>query len=99
MVKKADIFVENFVPGTMKRLGLDYETVNRINPRMIYASISGFGQTGPYSDKRALDIIIQAMGGMMSITGQPDGRPMKPGASLSDISSGCILQSAYSQRS
>ncbi len=88
LVKKVDVLVENFVPGTMKRLGLDYETVKEQNPGIIYASISGFGQTGPYSQTRALDIIIQAMGGMMSITGEPDGPPVRPGASLGDITAG-----------
>ncbi|MBI2850232.1 MAG: CoA transferase [Chloroflexi bacterium] len=88
LVKKADVVVENFVPGTMKRLGLDYEAVKKENPRIIYASVSGFGQTGPYAQTRALDIVIQAMGGMMSLTGEPDGPPLKPGASLGDITAG-----------
>ncbi|MFC2055950.1 CaiB/BaiF CoA transferase family protein [Chloroflexota bacterium] len=88
LVKKVDVVVENFVPGTMERLGLDYEVVKKQNPRVIYTSISGFGQTGPCAHSRALDIIIQAMGGMMSITGEPDGRPLKPGASLGDIVAG-----------
>jgi len=80
--------VENFVPGTMNRLGLDYEVVKKRNPGIIYASISGFGQTGPYAQQRALDIIVQAMGGMMSVTGEPDGPPVRPGASLGDITAG-----------
>jgi CoA:oxalate CoA-transferase len=88
LVKKVDVVVENFVPGTMKRLGLDYEVLKKQNPGLIYASISGFGQTGPYAQYRALDIIIQAMGGMMSITGEPGGPPLRPGASLGDIAAG-----------
>jgi len=88
LVKKVDVVIENFVPGTMKKLGLDYETLKKQNPGLIYASISGFGQTGPYAQYRALDIIIQAMGGMMSITGEPDGPPLRPGASLGDIVAG-----------
>ena len=88
LVKKADVVVENFVPGTMKRLSLDYEVLKKQNPGLIYAAISGFGQTGPYTQYRALDIIIQAMGGMMSITGEPDGRPVRPGASVGDIAAG-----------
>ena len=88
LVGKADVVVENFVPGTMKRLGLDYEAVKKQNPKIIYASVSGFGQTGPLAQTRALDIIIQAMGGMMSITGEPAGPPLKPGASLGDITAG-----------
>jgi CoA:oxalate CoA-transferase len=88
LAEKSDVFVENFVPGTMKKLGLDFETVKKHNPSIIYASISGFGQTGPYAETRALDIVIQAMSGMMSITGEPDGQPVKPGASLADITAG-----------
>lgn len=88
LVKKVDVVVENFVPGTMKRLGLDYEVLKKQNPGLIYAAISGFGQTGPYAQNRAFDIIIQAMGGMMSITGEPDGSPLRPGASIGDIAAG-----------
>ncbi len=88
LVKKVDVIVENFVPGTMKRLGLDYDVVQKKNPGIIYASLSGFGQNGPYAQYRALDVIIQAMGGMMSITGEPDGPPLRPGASLGDITAG-----------
>ncbi len=88
LVKKVDVVVENFVPGTMKRLGLDYEVLKKQNPGLIYAAISGFGQTGPYAHNRAFDIIIQAMGGMMSITGEPDGPPVRPGASIGDITAG-----------
>jgi CoA:oxalate CoA-transferase len=88
LIKKVDVLVENFVPGTMKRLGIDYDVVKEINPGIIYASISGFGQSGPQAHYRALDVIIQAMGGMMSITGEPDGPPVKPGASVGDITAG-----------
>jgi CoA:oxalate CoA-transferase len=88
LVKKADVIIENFVPGTMKRLGLDYDAVQKENPGIIYASLSGFGQTGPYAQYRALDVIIQAMGGMMSITGEPGGPPLRPGASIGDITAG-----------
>ncbi|MFC1900862.1 CaiB/BaiF CoA transferase family protein [Chloroflexota bacterium] len=88
LASKSDILVENFVPGTMERLGLDYNTVSKQNPKIIYASISGFGQTGPYAQTRALDIVVQAMSGMMSVTGEPDGQPLKPGVSLGDITAG-----------
>ena len=88
LTKTVDAVVENFVPGTMKRLGLDYEAVEKENPVIIYASISGFGQTGPFAQTRALDVIIQAMGGIMSITGESDGLPLRPGASLGDITAG-----------
>lgn len=83
-----DVLVENFVPGTMDRLGLDYETVNKRNPRIIYASISGFGQDGPYATRPALDVIVQAMGGIMSVTGEQGGPPIRPGASLGDSVAG-----------
>jgi len=91
LVKHVDIVVENFVPGTMKKLGLDYETLIKHNPKIIYAACSGFGQTGPYATKPAFDIIVQAMGGIMSITGEPGGPPIRPGASIGDIAAGLFL--------
>ncbi|MFC2008104.1 CaiB/BaiF CoA transferase family protein [Chloroflexota bacterium] len=94
LVEHADIVVENFVPGTMARLGLGYETVKQRNPRLIYAACSGFGQTGPYASKPAFDVIVQAMGGIMSITGEPGGPPVRPGVSLGDITAGLFLSIA-----
>ena len=88
LIKKVDVIVENFVPGTMKRLGLDYDVVREYNPRIIYTSLSGFGQTGPHAQNRALDVIIQAAGGLMSITGETNGPPVKPGASIGDLTAG-----------
>ncbi len=88
LVKQADGVVENFVPGTMKRLGLDYEVLAERNPELIYVAISGFGQTGPDALKPALDIIVQGMGGIMSITGEPGQPPLRSGASLGDIVAG-----------
>ena len=85
LVQQNDIIVENFRPGTMKKLGLDYDTLSAENPQLIYASCSGFGQTGPYAEKRAYDMIIQGMGGIISITGEPDGAPVRVGTSISDI--------------
>jgi CoA:oxalate CoA-transferase len=85
MVRQADILVENFRPGTMDRLGLGYGELAAINPRLIYAAISGFGYTGPYSQKPAYDVVVQGMGGIMSITGSPDGEPTRVGASIGDI--------------
>mgnify|MGYP000849817650 FL=1 len=70
MVKEVDVVVENFRPGTMKKLGLDYKVLAEINPRLIYASSSGYGHTGPYSERAAYDAVVQAMGGLMSITGE-----------------------------
>ena len=88
LVGKADIVVENFRPGTMTKLGLDYDTLREINPRLIYAAASGFGQTGPYSRRAAYDAIVQAMGGIMSVTGQAGGEPTRVGTSMGDITAG-----------
>src|SRR5882672_799509 len=81
LAKSCDVVVENFKVGGLKRLGLDYDALSAVNPRLIYCSISGFGQTGPYKDKPGYDLLVQAMGGLMSITGDPDGEPMKVGPS------------------
>jgi len=88
MVAKADIVVENYRPGTMEKLGLGYETLREINPRLIYAAASGFGQTGPYSRRAAYDAIVQAMGGIMSVTGPAGGEPTRVGTSMGDITAG-----------
>jgi len=88
LVPKADILVENFPPGTMDRLGLGYAALRPLNPRLIYASLSGFGQTGPYRDRHAVDVIIQGLSGLMSITGEPGGRPVRVGVSLADLAGG-----------
>jgi CoA:oxalate CoA-transferase len=85
LAERADVFVENNRPGVMERLGLDYQTIAHINPRIVYASISGFGQTGPYRERPAFDAVVQAMAGMMSITGEEDGPPARVGASIGDI--------------
>jgi CoA:oxalate CoA-transferase len=85
LVKQSDILVENYRPGTMEKLGLGYETLKEINPRLIYAASSGFGHTGPYSQKPAYDILAQAMGGIMSITGWQGSAPTRVGMSLGDI--------------
>ena len=85
LVKKADVLLENFRPGSMDNLGLGYETLKEHNPRLIYVAISGFGQSGPYARRPAFDVIVQGMGGMLSITGQPGGPPVRPGASIGDI--------------
>jgi CoA:oxalate CoA-transferase len=91
LIKTADVLVENYKPGTMKKLGLDYETVRKINPGIIYVSGSGFGQYGPYAGKPAYDVVVQAMGGVMSITGEEGGPPIRPGVSYGDISAGLFL--------
>ncbi len=88
LVEKVDVVMENFTPGSMDRLGLGYETLRRRNPRLVYAATSGFGQTGPDRLRPALDIVVQGMGGVMSITGHPGGPPARPGLSLGDIAGG-----------
>jgi crotonobetainyl-CoA:carnitine CoA-transferase CaiB-like acyl-CoA transferase len=88
MVKKADVVVENFRPDVKKRLGIDYKTLAKINPRLIYASISGFGQTGPYATRPGFDQIAQGMGGLMSITGLPGQGPVRAGIPIADLTAG-----------
>ncbi len=85
LVKKSDVLIENFRPGTMDRLGIGYEVLKEVNPRLVFASISGFGQTGPYRSRPGYDIIGQAMGGLMSITGWPDSPPTRSGTAIGDI--------------
>jgi len=94
LARTADVLVENYKPGTMKKLGLDYETVRKINPGIIYVSGSGFGQYGPYAGKPAYDVVVQAMGGVMSITGEEGGPPLRPGVSYGDIAAGLFLCTA-----
>ncbi|MFC1893712.1 CaiB/BaiF CoA transferase family protein [Chloroflexota bacterium] len=91
LTRNADVLVENFSPGTMEKLGLSYERVREHNPGIIYVAGSGFGQYGPYAKKPAFDIVIQAMGGIMSITGEGGGPPVRPGVSYGDISAGLFL--------
>ena len=86
LAEKSDVLIENFRPGSMKRFGLDYETLQQQCPRLVYASVSGFGQTGPYAGRPAYDVIIQAMGGIASITGSPGGAPVRVGSSIGDLS-------------
>ncbi len=88
MVKKADVVVENFRPDVKKRLGIDYKTLAKINPRIVYASISGFGQDGPYANRPGFDQIAQGMGGLMSITGLPGQGPVRVGIPIADLSAG-----------
>ncbi|OHD80589.1 MAG: carnitine dehydratase [Spirochaetes bacterium RIFOXYC1_FULL_54_7] len=85
LAAKCDVVVENFRPGTMEKLGLGWDVLQKLNPRLIYAAVSGFGHTGPDSKRPAYDILVQAMGGVMSITGWPDAPPTRVGMSLGDI--------------
>ncbi len=91
MADKADVIVENFRPSVKRRLGIDYDTLSARNPRLVYASISGFGQFGPYADRPGVDQIAQGMSGLMSITGEPDGIPMRTGIAIADTMSGFML--------
>ena len=88
LIDSADVLVENFSPGTIGRLGFGYEAVSARNPRLVFASISGFGQSGPSAGRTAYDLIVQGMSGMMSITGEKGGRPTKTGPPVADISAG-----------
>jgi formyl-CoA transferase/CoA:oxalate CoA-transferase len=85
LAERADVVVENFRPGTAARLGLGYDALSAVNPRLIYASISGFGQTGPYASQPGYDAIAQALGGLMSVTGEARGEPVRMGNSAADI--------------
>ena len=91
LAQDADIVVENYRPGVKKRLGIDYESLRPINPRIIYGSISGFGQSGPYRDRPGVDQIAQGMGGLMSITGIPGQGPVRVGIPIADLCSGIFL--------
>lgn len=91
LVKKADIIIENYRPGTMEKLGLGYEVLKEINPSIIYGAVSGFGHTGPYSKRAGYDIVGQAMGGLMSTTGWPDGEPTRTGTPMGDVLGGLNL--------
>ena len=88
MIERADILIENFRPGVVERLGFDYETVAGINPRIIYAQIKGFGRGSPYEEYLSFDPIGQAVGGILSFTGYPDGPPLKPGPTMGDTGTG-----------
>ncbi len=91
LVAKADVVVENYRPGTMAKLGLGYDVLKEINPRIIYAAVSGFGQYGPYTKRPGYDIISQAMGGLMSTTGWPGGAPTRSGTAMGDVLGGLSL--------
>lgn len=94
MVAKADVLVENFAPGVMDRLGVGAAVLQRINPRLVYASSSGYGKTGPYRDYPAMDLVMQAMSGVMDVTGFPDQPPVKSGPAVCDFSAGVHLYGA-----
>jgi crotonobetainyl-CoA:carnitine CoA-transferase CaiB-like acyl-CoA transferase len=88
IASKSDVILENFRPGVTTRLGVDYESVKKVNPKIIYCSISSFGQTGPYAQWPGYDLVIQGMGGLMGITGEPNGPPIRVGVAVTDINAG-----------
>jgi len=85
LVAQADVLVENFKPGDLARYGLDFETLSRLNPRLVYCSVTGFGQTGPNAERAGYDFLVQGEGGLMSLTGEADGPPMKAGVGIADV--------------
>ena len=91
---QADVLIENFKVGGLAKYGLGFESLGKINPRLVYCSITGFGQTGPYKDRAGYDFMIQAMGGLMSVTGSEDGEPMKVGVAVADIMTGLYASNA-----
>jgi crotonobetainyl-CoA:carnitine CoA-transferase CaiB-like acyl-CoA transferase len=94
LAKVSDVLIENFKVGGLKKYGLDYESLKSINPKLVYCSITGFGQTGPYAERAGYDFMIQAMGGLMSVTGTPEGEPMKAGVALVDVMTGLYAANA-----
>ncbi|WP_420991688.1 CaiB/BaiF CoA transferase family protein [Cupriavidus sp. 30B13] len=103
MIAGADVLVENFRAGVMEKLGFTWEALHAANPRLVYCSISGFGQTGPYRERPAYDMVVQAMGGLMSVTGENGGNPVRVGVSIGDLGAGLYaaigIQSALLKRS
>ena len=94
LVADADVLIENFKVGGLAKYGLDYDSLRQINPKLIYCSITGFGQTGPYAHRAGYDFIIQGMSGLMSVTGEPDGQPQKVGVAVTDIFTGVYSATA-----
>jgi succinate---hydroxymethylglutarate CoA-transferase len=88
LAAKCDILVENYLPGALKKYGMDYDTLRKINPSLIYASITGYGQTGPYSSRAGYDVMVEAEFGLMHITGARDGPPVKVGVAVTDLTTG-----------
>jgi crotonobetainyl-CoA:carnitine CoA-transferase CaiB-like acyl-CoA transferase len=94
LARKSDVFIENFTPGTTEGLGIGYETIREINPGIIYCSITGFGPDGPYRNRAGYDLAVSALGGLMGITGEPDGPPVKVGVAITDVTTGISAQGA-----
>jgi len=94
LAKTSDVFVENFTPGLTKKFGLDYETLHKLNPKLVYASITAYGQDGPYRDRPGYDMVLSAVGGLMYITGEKDGNPCKVGVAITDVLTGTYASGA-----
>ncbi|KAG2221838.1 hypothetical protein INT45_003552 [Circinella minor] len=94
LVRQSDVLVENYLPGKLNKMGMGYEQLKKINPKLVYASITGYGQTGPYADRPGYDVIIEAEAGLMHITGEPDGSPVKVGVAITDLTTGLYAHSA-----
>ena len=94
LAAKCDILVENYIPGALRKYGMDYETIRKINPSLIYASITGYGQTGPYSQRAGYDVMVEAEFGLMHITGSKDGPPVKVGVAVTDLTTGLYTSNA-----
>ncbi len=94
LVAEADVVIENFKLGGLAKYGLDYESLRKVNPRLVYCSITGFGQTGPYAHRAGYDFIIQGMAGLMSVTGEPEGQPQKAGVAVTDVFTGIYAATA-----
>ena len=98
LAAQADVLIENFKVGGLAKYGLDYESLKAVNPRLIYCSITGFGQDGPYAPRAGYDFMIQGMSGIMDLTGDPDGEPQKIGVAFADIFTGLYSASSPSRR-
>ncbi|ORX50097.1 CoA-transferase family III [Hesseltinella vesiculosa] len=94
LVRQSDVLVENYLPGKLASMGMGYEELSKINPRLVYASITGYGQDGPYADRPGYDVIIEAEAGLMHITGEPDGVPVKVGVAITDLTTGLYAKGA-----
>lgn len=94
LASQSDIFVENYLPGTLAKYGLDFETLHSLNPALIYVSITGYGQTGPYASRAGYDVMVEAEFGLMHITGTRDGPPVKVGVAVTDLTTGLYASNA-----
>ena len=90
LAARSDVLIENFKVGGLAKFGLDYETLGALNPRLVYCSVTGFGQTGPYAERPGYDFLIQGMSGYMDITGDPNGEPQKVGVAVCDLFTGAL---------